>query len=640
MAKQLGYPCTDVIPLTQDASARKYFKLKLKPRIKGDDPSIVILCFLDPQQGSHKDFIHISKYIDIGPEILAYDLELGVTIQSYAGQHNYQNAPDRWDEQWSEDFYTGGTHESEHGEFKDDCKDGEFGPSYRNEPRILLNKFINSNIPKLKKISDKKLMSQMHMFQNIFLNKFLGSKSINKEIDNEIKTLQIETLEELKKQEWVNCHTDFEHRNIMVRMDRSPYAGYVTLIDYQDSCIGPEGIDLAGIYVLHHKPFKFHHRFNPKTVEKIRWGGIQRNMRILGTLANLYLEQKRSFRLIDLPQILENLIYLIPEKYKKLKTLLRNDAEERLPTKVLELIGNPLKSNQAMILAAGYGKRMLPLTKNTPKPLLKINNDTLLDLHLNKLLDADFDEIFINVAYLGEKIKTHVKKNFDKNITIIDEKKPLGTGGALINASKKHFNNDDWILVINADIYCDIDLKKLRHKLHDVIWDHAKRLQQVKVLLVGVPNPSHNKKGDFYSAVTGRARIPTYEYHQYIHYPDHLFTWSGISFIHGSVFEEFNISNKTPFDSWSNIIKPLIESDKVAIYEHIDNWVDVGTPGRLKFAKDLMEGKINMHELHDKAASDFYEALYPTPKEDKEIAEMLEKSNDDLGAFSDDDIPF
>ena len=74
--------------------------------------------------------------------------------------------------------------------------------------------------------------------------------------------------------------------------------------------------------------------------------------------------------------------------------------------------------------------------------------------------------------------------------------------------------------------------------------------------------------------------------------------------------------------------------------QHIDNWVDVGTPGRLKFAKDLMEGKINMHELHDKAASDFYEALYPTPKEDKEIAEMLEKSNDDLGAFSDDDIPF
>ena len=89
MAKQLGYPCMDVIPLTQDASARKYFKLKLKPRKKGDDPGIAILCYLDPQQGSHKDFIHISKYIDIGPEILAYDLELGVTIQSYAGQYNW-----------------------------------------------------------------------------------------------------------------------------------------------------------------------------------------------------------------------------------------------------------------------------------------------------------------------------------------------------------------------------------------------------------------------------------------------------------------------------------------------------------------------------------------------------------------------
>ena len=102
-------------------------------------------------------------------------------------------------------------------------------------------------------------------------------------------------------------------------------------------------------------------------------------MRILGTLANLYLEQKRSFRLIDLPQIIEKIIYLIPEKYKKLKIFLKNDVEERLPAKVLELIGDPLKSNQAMILAAGYGKRLLPLTKNTPKPVLKINNDTHLD---------------------------------------------------------------------------------------------------------------------------------------------------------------------------------------------------------------------------------------------------------------------
>ena len=610
MAKQLGYPCTDVIPLTQDASARKYFRINLKPNKESLAEAFLeseiapsetaIFCYLNPKLGSHKNFIHICKHIDIGPKILAYDLELGATIQTDVGKCNYLEAHREWIERYYDLSIAGELCEEGPGEFLSEEEYRAFGcsPLFRNEGKRLLREFINSKIPKLKRISDRKLLSQMQMFQKIFLNKFLGFKSKNKKIIKEIEALQKETLKELKIQKWVNCHTDFEYRNIMVSI--CDQLGLdCTLIDFQDTCIGPEGIDLAGLKVVHHEDFKFHHWQNPETVEKIRWGGIQRNMRILGTLANLYLEQNRSFRLIDLPKILSNLIYLIPNKYSNLKTFLSTNIKKDLDAKVSKVIGNPLTSNQVMILAAGYGKRMMPLTKKTPKPLLKVGDKTLLDIHLNKLLDATFDDIFVNVSYLGDKIKKHLKKNYINNITIIEEKKPLGTGGALLNASK-HFKDNDWILVINADIYCNIDLMRLRSKLDEAIGTYSNK--QIKAFLVAIDNPSHNGKGDFYlvdsllhSGVNGmdcglvRAPSPHLKENDHHFWANTTFTWSGISFIHGSVFEDFKVKIKSPFDSWSKIIKPMSEQRKVAAFRYDGKWLDIGTPNRLKLAKEMLK---------------------------------------------------
>ena len=607
MAKQLGYPCKDVIPLTQDASARKYFRLNLKPSKKSLaegflESETAIFCYLNPNLGSHKNFIHVCNHIDIGPKILEYDLELGVTIQTDVGKYNYAQAHDAWMNRYYELSAAGEFHEEEGSiEFLGELYSEAFEiyPLFRNEGKRLLKDFVNSKIPKLKKISDKKLLSQMQMFQKIFLKKFLGFKSKNKEIIGEIEALQKETLKELKKQKWVNCHTDFEYRNIMVSgIDELGLD--CSLIDFQDTCIGPEGIDLAGISVVHSEDFKFHHRLSVENRKKITWGGIQRNMRILGTLVNLYLQQNRSFRLIDLPNILSNLIYLIPNKYSNLKTFLTTNIQKDLDAKVSSIIGNPLTTNQAMVLAAGYGKRMMPLTKKTPKPLLKVGDETLLDIHLNKLLDAGFDDIFVNVSYLGDKIKKHVKKNYINDITIIEEKTPLGTGGALVNASK-HFRNNDWILVINADIYCNIDFMRLRSELKKAILYYSNR--KIKAFLVAVNNPSHNEKGDFYVDI-----IPRTHYSRYVDHhlgllratlptlnemdafrEDDTFTWSGISFIHGSVFDDFKVNIKSPFDSWSKIIKPLIQQRKVAAFCDGCKWIDVGTPNRLKLANEMLK---------------------------------------------------
>ena len=134
-------------------------------------------------------------------------------------------------------------------------------------------------------------------------------------------------------------------RNILAEYDVG-----LKVIDYQDMCIGPVGIDLAGIFFDHYLCNELHsnktrlikqldnlkylksgeHSFENKEIyEFSKWGCIQRNMRILGTLSNLYLEQDRSFRLKDLAGILDNLVLAIPSEFQELKNFLKKNVSKR-----------------------------------------------------------------------------------------------------------------------------------------------------------------------------------------------------------------------------------------------------------------------------------------------------------------------
>ncbi len=106
---------------------------------------------------------------------------------------------------------------------------------------------------------------------------------------------------------------------------------------------------------------------------------------------------------------------------------------------------------KAMILAAGFGKRILPLTLEKPKPLLKIGEQTFLSNTLNFLELAGISHVFINVHYLGKQISDYIKSsNFNIKITIIEEKDIiLDTGGGVLNAIN-HFLNEPF-LIINPD---------------------------------------------------------------------------------------------------------------------------------------------------------------------------------------------
>ena len=582
LSKELGIYALEVERLTQDASNREYFRVDT-------DSESYIFCYLDPKIGSHDRFIKISKYLEygVGPKVVAFDLDLGITIQEDLGDHNLYST---WI--WNVDAW----HPL-----------SDFVEGFYNDVEDVLDCFKETKFPKslVKRVSLRKLQSQMETFQDIFLKKFLNIDLDSIEMKDEkklLEALQKETIEKLSAQKWVNCHTDFEGRNILnpIAEDYKPWNGGMYLIDFQDTCIGPEGIDLAGIYVDHYHGITLPPD-GKKRFSLIRWGGIQRNMRILGTLSNLYLENNRSFRLMDLPLIHENLVMLVPDsnKYKKLKNfftttitdkiLMALQAVERnkpgslvVPSPAADHAADHkiynsgllefFRANTAMILAAGYGKRMLPLTKDTPKPLLEVNGVSLLDRNIQKVLDADIENIFINTSYQSKKIEDHVRKKYkSKNISILHEEEILGTGGGLINANS--YFTDDWILVINADIYIDIDMYKFKKELLSVPW-------YVKAILVGCRNPDHNKSGDF-SMPRG---VPKVNLKKNTH------TWTGVSLIHSSVLNSDSYPEKC-FDSWEHIILPLFKKGQVAAIEHQGTWLDVGTPERLELANQIVKAE-------------------------------------------------
>ena len=130
-----------------------------------------------------------------------------------------------------------------------------------------------------------------------------------------------------------------------------------------------------------------------------------------------------------------------------------------------------MKKFSLFILCAGYGKRMEDLTTNTPKPLLKIKNTTLLSNTINFFKDIGCDEFFINTHFLYNKIEKYVIKNFNKSmINIIYEPSILGTGGAVKNMFNYTKNKN--ICVVNSDIFWQNenkkDVMKFVEDLHDI----------------------------------------------------------------------------------------------------------------------------------------------------------------------------
>jgi len=214
---------------------------------------------------------------------------------------------------------------------------------------------------------------------------------------------------------------------------------------------------------------------------------------------------------------------------------------------------------KAMILAAGRGQRLRPLTDNTPKPLIYAGNKRLIEYLIDALVKAGFTDIVINYAYLGEQFPIALGdgQKYGAHIQYSPELDGgLETAGGIINALP--LLGDEPFLVVNGDIWTDFDFSAIKNI---ALSDN----QQCHLVLVN--NPSHNPEGDF--ALDQQGQIQPQG--------SHKFTFSGIGIYKPTMF--------TGLDESKRPLKPLfdaaIEQAHVTGQLHQGQWSDIGTLERL-----------------------------------------------------------
>lgn len=213
---------------------------------------------------------------------------------------------------------------------------------------------------------------------------------------------------------------------------------------------------------------------------------------------------------------------------------------------------------KAMILAAGRGERMRPLTDHTPKPLLLVRGKPLIVWHIENLVAAGLTELVINHAHLGLQIEAALGdgSQFGAQIRYSPESVALETAGGIANALP--LLGDEPFIVVNGDIFCDYDFAQLRNvQLHDDVAH-----------LVLVNNPEHHPNGDFY--LLNQRLVESAEVSK--------LTFSGIGLYHPRLFHYLTRGQPTPL---APLLRAAITRGKVGGTHHQGEWVDVGTPERL-----------------------------------------------------------
>lgn len=221
---------------------------------------------------------------------------------------------------------------------------------------------------------------------------------------------------------------------------------------------------------------------------------------------------------------------------------------------------------KAMILAAGRGERMRPLTDTTPKPLLHVKAQPLIIYHIEKLAQSGFKEIVINIAHLGQQIVDTLEEGskWGVKISYSDERE----SGALESAGgiKKALPllGDEPFLVVNGDLFCDYEF--------DATFKLGARLAH----LILVPNPVHNPQGDF--GLDTEQEVVNKDAIQY--------TFSGIGYYNPKLFTALGDSKA----ALAPLLRNAIEAKKVSGELYRGVWHDIGTPQRLEAINRELRG--------------------------------------------------
>lgn len=214
---------------------------------------------------------------------------------------------------------------------------------------------------------------------------------------------------------------------------------------------------------------------------------------------------------------------------------------------------------RAMILAAGKGERMRPLTLVKPKPLLEVCGTTLIEHHIINLKSAGFDDIVINISWLGQQIMQKLGNGDQYGVKIRyspEGPEPLETGGGMLNALT--LLGAEPFLVVNGDIKTDFDFTELKNY----------KLKNKLSHLILVKNPDHNLNGDFSidknKLLSFNQKTPK-------------LTYSGIGIYHPKLFN----NSKPGKYSVVPLLKEKMEEGLVSGKFYKGNWDDIGCIERL-----------------------------------------------------------
>ena len=230
-----------------------------------------------------------------------------------------------------------------------------------------------------------------------------------------------------------------------------------------------------------------------------------------------------------------------------------------------------MKINTALILCAGYGKRLNPLTLTEPKPLLKVNEITLLENCINLIQFLKIEKVLINTFYLKEKIKNFIStKKFNLDIKIIDDGRSiLDTGGGILNMINS--SNETDFLTFNPDTIWSKDYIKYIQSMEKFYF-----LQKIKnILLLVNKDYSFDKKlkGDF-NLFNNIIKKDT----------QNNLIYTGCQIINKNLFKSYSVSNFSISKIWNE----LVVKDELYGYESLENFYHLTN---LKIYKDILKNK-------------------------------------------------
>jgi MurNAc alpha-1-phosphate uridylyltransferase len=212
---------------------------------------------------------------------------------------------------------------------------------------------------------------------------------------------------------------------------------------------------------------------------------------------------------------------------------------------------------KAMVLAAGRGERLRPLTERLPKPLVEAGGKALIDWHLERLAAAELRDVVINVSHLADLVVRHVGDGarYGLRVAWSREAEPLETAGGIANAGA--LLGEEPFLLVNSDIYCEFDLAALRALQVGTNLGH----------LVLVPNPAHHADGDFTleAGMVGNGAAPRY-------------TYAGVALLSPQIVSSVRSGDKAPLGP---LLRQAAGERRLSGELFAGRWTDVGTLARL-----------------------------------------------------------